>query len=166
MQQKTTSKNISQDCAAFAKILAGLPLANYRAGETVLRAGSQTGQLLILKVGAVAVLKDSVEIARVDQHGAVLGELSALLEQPHLDDVRVLEDSEFYVADASSLRDDRIALLHVARILARRLVAADNILAENKRQLPTVQSSGPMSRMLQRLEAALRSGESHVVSGM
>ena len=166
MQQNTTKKDLAQDFAAFEKKLADLPLANYRAGETVLRAGSQTGQLLFLKSGAVAILKDSVEIAEVRQRGAVLGELSALLGEPHGADVRALEDSEFYLADASSLRDDRTALLHVARILARRLVMADNVLAEQKRQLPKDGSSGALSRVLQRFEAALRAGESHVVSGM
>jgi signal-transduction protein with cAMP-binding, CBS, and nucleotidyltransferase domain len=65
--------------AAFAKLLALLPLANYRAGETVLTAGSKSGRLLILKSGAVVILKDSIEIARVEESGAVFGELSALL---------------------------------------------------------------------------------------
>jgi hypothetical protein len=50
----------------------------FLAGETVFKEGLETGQLLILKTGAVAVFKDSVAIARVDEPGAVLGEISAL----------------------------------------------------------------------------------------
>ena len=42
---------------AFEKFLAVRPLVNYCAGEVVLNAGSETGPLLILKSGAVAILK-------------------------------------------------------------------------------------------------------------
>jgi CRP/FNR family transcriptional regulator, cyclic AMP receptor protein len=40
------------DSAIFQKRLGALPLVTYQAGETVLTAGSRTGQLLILKSGA------------------------------------------------------------------------------------------------------------------
>jgi hypothetical protein len=53
------------DMAVFQRKLATLPLVTYRAGETVLSAASKTGRLLILKEGAVAVVKEGVEIARV-----------------------------------------------------------------------------------------------------
>ena len=79
----------------FEKIIAGLPLATYRAGETVLAAGSRSGRLLILKSGAVVILEDSVEIARVEEAGAVFGELSALLDLPHTADVRALKKRSF-----------------------------------------------------------------------
>ena|SRR5260370_36099963 len=66
------------DMAVFQRKLATLPLATYQPGETVLSAASTTGRLLILKEGAVAVVKEGVEIARVTEPGAVFGELSAL----------------------------------------------------------------------------------------
>ena len=81
--------------AALDKILGALPIATYRTGEAVLTAGSKTGQLLILKSGAVAIIKGSIEIARVKEPGAVIGELSALLDQPHTADVKALEDWSF-----------------------------------------------------------------------
>src|SRR5262245_8899902 len=71
------------DMAIFQRKLATLPLVTYRAGETVLSAASTTGRLLILKEGAVVVVKEGVEIARVTEPGAVFGELSVLLDQPH-----------------------------------------------------------------------------------
>jgi CRP-like cAMP-binding protein len=115
------------------KIVATLPVVTRRAGETVLSAGLKTDLLLILKLGAVAILKESIEIARVDQPGAILGELSALLDQPHTAEVRALEDSQFYVADAVLLEKDPNMLLYVARIIAERLVAADNSLVGAKK---------------------------------
>ena len=69
--------------------IATLPLATYQAGETVLVAGTKTGRLLILRKGAVAIEKEGTVIAKVAESGAVFGELSALLNQPHTADVRV-----------------------------------------------------------------------------
>ena len=124
-----------QKSAAFEKFLAVLPLVAYRAGETVLKAGSKTARLLILKRGEVVVLKDTVEIARVKEPGAVFGEISALLDQPHSADVRTLVDSQFHVADAAQLGKNPIAVLYVAKILARRLVAADESFIDLKKEL-------------------------------
>src|SRR5262245_31280770 len=83
------------DMAVFQSKLATLPLVTYQAGETVLSAASTTGRLLILKEGAVEVVKEGVEIARVTEPGAVFGELSVLLDQPHTADVRALEARSF-----------------------------------------------------------------------
>jgi CRP-like cAMP-binding protein len=71
------------DIALFQRKLATLPLTSHQAGETVLSAASTTGRLLILKEGAVAVVKEGIEIARVTEPGAVFGEFSVLLSQPH-----------------------------------------------------------------------------------
>jgi CRP/FNR family transcriptional regulator, cyclic AMP receptor protein len=73
------------DGTAFQERLSTLPLATYQGGETVLTTGSRTGQLLILKNGVVAVVKESIEIARVAEPGAVFGEISTLLVAPVID---------------------------------------------------------------------------------
>ncbi len=114
------------DAAALQKSLAALPLATYQAGETVLAAGSRTGRLLFLKNGAVAVVRQGIEIAWSAQPGMVFGEISALLNRPHTADVRTLEPSQFYVADAATLlAQDTAALLYVAAVLAERLDVAN-----------------------------------------
>ena len=61
------------DSAVFQRRLGALPLATYQAGENVLSAGSRTGQLLILKKGAVSISKEAIEIAKVAEPGAVFG---------------------------------------------------------------------------------------------
>src|SRR5262245_14652109 len=122
------------DIAIFQRKLATLPLVTYMPDETVLSAASTTGWLLILKEGAVAVEKEGVEIARVTEPGAVFGELSVLLNQPHTADVRALEASQFHVADAATiLRIDPVALLYVATVLAQRRDSANRGLLELKR---------------------------------
>jgi hypothetical protein len=85
------------DIALFQRKLAGFPLATYQAGECVLTAGSKTGRLLIV------VVREGVQIAKVTEPGAVFGELSMLLDQPHTADLRALEASWFHVADAATL---------------------------------------------------------------
>jgi CRP/FNR family cyclic AMP-dependent transcriptional regulator len=135
------------DNAAFQQSLAALPLATYQAGEIVLGAASTAGRLLILKEGAVTEVKEGVEIAKVTEPGAVFGELSALLGQPHTADVHALEDSQFHVAStAAPLMRDPMALLHVATALARRVDSANRALVELKRQVQAGQPSSNHSQ--------------------
>jgi CRP/FNR family transcriptional regulator, cyclic AMP receptor protein len=89
----------------FQKGLAALPLKTYQAGETVLANGSRTNELLILRNGKVAVVKEGIEVARVTEAGAVFGEISALLDCPHTADVRALTTSQFHVAHPAALQD-------------------------------------------------------------
>ena len=76
------------DATVFQERLAGLPVLKCQGGETVLSAGSADGKLLVLRSGAVEVLKDGVQIAKVSAPGAVFGELAVLLGQSHTADVR------------------------------------------------------------------------------
>jgi CRP/FNR family transcriptional regulator, cyclic AMP receptor protein len=142
----------------FARIIESLPLATYRINDSVLAAGTKSGQLLILKTGAVAVLINSVEIARVEEPGAVFGELSVLLDQPHGADVVALEESQFYVADAGSLTKEPDVLIHVARILARRIVLANQSVLELRNQLQTSRPSGTLRGMIEKLQQILSIG--------
>jgi CRP-like cAMP-binding protein len=121
--------------AAVLQRIATLPLATYQAGETVLTAGTKTGRLLILRKGAVTIEKEGTEITKVMEPGAVFGELSALLNQPHTADVRTLETSEFRVAPAELLEEDPVLLLYVAAILAQRLNLANQAVIELKSQI-------------------------------
>src|SRR5262249_45631100 len=124
------------DVETLERRFEGLPVGKPRAREFVLTAGSKTGALVFLRSGAVEVVKDGVQIASVNAPGSVFGEQAVLLDQPHTADVRTLEQSEFYVADAPAIlaRDPTVAL-YVAAILARRLDAANRWLVAVKRQL-------------------------------
>jgi CRP/FNR family transcriptional regulator, cyclic AMP receptor protein len=155
------------DIAVFQRKLAGFPLATYQAGETVLTAGSTTGRLLILKQGAVTVVKEGVEIAKVREPGAVFGELSVLLDQPHTAEVRALEVSQFHVADAATLlRVDPIAVLYVATVLARRLNGATQALIEIKLQIQAGESASGIEKRVEKLDGLLgASGACLVQSG-
>jgi CRP/FNR family transcriptional regulator, cyclic AMP receptor protein len=141
----------NSDISAFQMSVAALPLATFRPNETVLSAGSKTGRLLILKEGAVVIVEDGIEIAKVTEPGAVFGEVSALLDTPHTADVRALESSQFYVADANLLQD-KAALRHVAAILARRLVDANEAFIELKRYLEVGKPRDVVNKAVEKIQ--------------
>ena len=140
---------------AFEKMLSALPVTTYHAGETIMSDGSKTGRLFILKTGEVAVLKNSAELARVDQPGAVFGELAALLDQPHGADVRALQNSAFHVADVALLEKDPILLAAVAKTLARRFVIANEGLAALKNEIQSGPSSGAVRNVIAKMETQM-----------
>jgi CRP/FNR family cyclic AMP-dependent transcriptional regulator len=143
------------DIAAFQKRLSALPLATYKIGETVLVSGSRTGRLLILKKGVVTIVKETIKIAKVTAPGAVFGEVSALLDQPHTADVYATETSEFHVADAALLVQDPIVALYVAAVLARRLDGANQALIDLKGQLQAGQPPNMLGKTIERIEGLL-----------
>src|SRR5262249_2022590 len=150
--------------ATFQHSIAALPLATYQAGETVLAAGSATGRFLILKEGAVTVVKEGVEIAKLTEPGEVLGELSALLDQPHTAEVRALEDSQFHVAShAAPVTQDPIVLVYVARVLARRVDSANRALIELKPQVQAGQPSSTTGKTIGRKEEVLGASGGNLV---
>ena len=155
------------DVAAFERRLAGLPVAKHPAREVVLTAGSKTGRLLFLRSGAVEIIKDGVQIANVSAPGSVFGEQAVLLDQPHTADVRTLEQSEFYIADAAAiLAGDPTVALYVAAILARRLDAANRSLIEVKHQLQAGEPSNVIGKTIEKVEELLSySGDASLVYG-
>jgi CRP/FNR family cyclic AMP-dependent transcriptional regulator len=136
--------------------LARLPVVRHRAREVVLNAGSKTAELLFLKSGAVEVVKDGVQIASVSAPGSMFGELAVLLDQPHTADVRTLEQSEFYVANAqATLAVNPTVALYVSAILARRLDAANRSLIEVKHQLKAGEPPSVIGKAVEKVEELL-----------
>ena len=153
------------DAAAFERKLAGLPVVKLPARQVVLTAGSKTGRLFFLRSGAVEVIKDGQKIADVSAPGSVFGEQAILLDQPHTADVRTLEPSEFYVADAQAmLAGDPTVALYVAATLARRLDAANRSLIEVKHQLQAGESLSVIGKTVEKVEELLsHSGDASLV---
>jgi CRP-like cAMP-binding protein len=154
------------DKAAFQDNLAMLPLVTYQTGENVIADGTRTGRLLILRKGTVAVEKGGTEIAKVTEPGAVFGELSVLLDQPHAADVRALETSQLHVADAAEfLTQNSTALLYLATVLAQRLDAANHALVQLKSQLQNSEPHSAVAKTIRKLEGLLAAGADLVYAG-
>ena len=63
------------------------------AGTLVLHEGSKTGHLFVLIEGRLEVVKGDTVVAVLTEPGAMLGEMSVLLDQPHTATVRAASDS-------------------------------------------------------------------------
>jgi CRP/FNR family transcriptional regulator, cyclic AMP receptor protein len=102
------------------------------AGTLVLHEGSKTGHLFILLEGRLEVVKGDAVVAVLTEPGAVLGEMSVLLDQPHTATVRAASDSVIYEFDdaAAFLRKQPDVSLLIARLLAQRLNVATTYLAD------------------------------------
>ena len=147
------------DFATLERRLAGLPVVKHGAREVVLIAGSKTSGLLFLRSGTVEVVKDGVQIASVNAPGSVFGEQAVLLDQPRTADVRTLEQSEFYVADAAAiLAGDPTVAFYVAAVLARRLDGANRWLVAVKRQLQTGEAPSVIGKAVDKVEELLSYG--------
>src|SRR5262249_24364744 len=155
------------ESAAFQNSLGSLAVVTYQPGESVIADGSKTGRLLILKKGTVAIEKEGTEIAKVSEPGAVFGELSLLLDQPHTADVRALETSQFQVANATALvAQNPIAVLYIARMLAHLLDGANHALIQLKSQLQSGEPHSVVAKTVNKIEALLAiNGASLVYAG-
>jgi len=102
------------------------------AGTTIIREGDTTGHLFVLIAGRLEVIKGDTVVASVVEPGAVVGEMSVLLDKPHTATVRAAADSTIYeFGDAAAfLRDQPAVALLIARLLAQRLNVATTYLAD------------------------------------
>ncbi len=147
------------DTALVLERLSSLPVEVHAPGSVALAAGAATGKLLILKEGAVEVVRGGVRLAEVREPGAVFGEIALLLGRPHTADVRVLEPSTFYVADGRSfLEIDPTAALYVAVVLAGRLDLVNRYLIEARSQLKPAERGSVLDQMIDNIAQALRFG--------
>ena len=106
------------------------------AGTLIIHEGGTTGHLYVLIEGRLEVIKGDTIVASITEPGAVVGEMSVLLDQPHTATVLVASDSTLYEFSdgASFLRDQPEVSLLVARLLAQRLNVATTYLADVMRQ--------------------------------
>jgi CRP-like cAMP-binding protein len=106
------------------------------AGALVIHEGQTTGHLYVLIEGRLEVVKGDTVVAVITEPGAVLGEMSVLLDQPHTATVRAASDSTVYeIGDAASfLREQPAVALLIARLLAQRLNVATTYLADIMQQ--------------------------------
>lgn len=114
----------------------GMETVSFAAGEVLFAEGGKTGSLYFLKSGGVEVTKGETPITVIREPGAVLGEVSILLDQPHMASVEAIEDTTCYVTRGGKeflVQHPEIALA-VAELLAVRLKGMIGYLADLKAQ--------------------------------
>jgi CRP-like cAMP-binding protein len=121
---------------AILSLCASMPERAVPAGQIILREGERSGALYVLIEGSVEIRKGDVQVNTVSDPGAVFGEMSVLLDAPHVATVRTLAPSRFHVSEdaARFLGSDPAVGLAVSKLLARRLNAVITYLADLKRQ--------------------------------
>lgn len=113
-----------------------VPVQTFPDKAVILSEGAKTGRIYALADGGLEVLRGETQIATMREPGALVGEMSALLDAPHTATVRTIGETRLHVVD------DGVAFLAakpelswlVARLLARRLNAASTYLADLKKQ--------------------------------
>lgn len=131
-----------------------LPERRVAAGTALLREGVRTDELYVLQSGSFEVVRDGVRVVVIDEPGAFLGEISALLGSSPTASVVALEDGAVRVIDhgAQAVRDDPELTYAIARLLARRLHAVTAYLVDIKRQYGDTETHlGLMDQVLARL---------------
>jgi CRP-like cAMP-binding protein len=108
----------------------------FPAGHELIKQGGRTGSLFVLKTGEMEVLRDGGFVSSVNRAGAIFGEMSVLLNQPHSASVRAVTDVEVYViADALKVLESHPAwTLQIARLLAQRVNATTALLMDSQRE--------------------------------
>lgn len=108
----------------------------FPAGHQLIRQGGRSGSLYVLKSGELEVTRDGKFVSSVNRAGAIFGEMSVLLEQPHSATVRAVTEVEVYViADALKVLESHPAwTLQIARLLAQRVNATTALLMESQRE--------------------------------
>ena len=98
----------------------GLPDISYDADSVLITEGETGGPLFVLVEGCISVQRGDVEVARIDTPGAVIGEVSALLNVPHTATLRTLTNARVHVfEDAREFIESRPQIaVHVAELLA------------------------------------------------
>ena len=113
-----------------------LPVRTFGPGETILEEGKRAGVLYVLISGSIEIVKGDLQITTVREPGALFGEMSVLLDAPHMASVRTLEQSTFHIAQdpIAFLQSNPAVTMELSRLLARRLHLVTSYLVDLKRQ--------------------------------
>ena len=114
----------------------GMDTVSFSAGDVMFPEGGKTGCLYFLISGAVEVSKGGTPITVIREPGAVLGEISILLDQPHTAQVEVIENTNCYMTRGGKdfLAKHPPITLAVAELLAARLKGMIGYLGDLKAQ--------------------------------
>lgn len=113
-----------------------LPEKEFESGDIILNEGETSGLIYILIEGEVDILKRDIKVAKANEPGSILGEISALLDIPHMATVKTVVPSRFYKVENQTdfLRNNTNICYPLAVMLARRLRNVTNYLADIKEQ--------------------------------
>jgi CRP/FNR family transcriptional regulator, cyclic AMP receptor protein len=98
--------------------------------------GQKTGRLYVLRSGDLEIVRDGSLVASIGEAGAIVGEMSVLLDQPHTATVRSRMGAEVYAVtdpDAFLEANPRVSR-QLAQVLAIRLQKTTALLVDMRMQ--------------------------------
>lgn len=121
--------------SAITQLFGRLRARTFEAGDILIEQGGKRA-LFVLDSGELTIIRDGIEVATVSEPGALVGEISALLDAPPSATVKAKTPVRAYLMTnpVGRLLDDPALLLHIARLLANRLAETTAYLAEARRQ--------------------------------
>ena len=98
--------------------------------------GQKTGKLYVLKSGDLEIVRDGSLVASIGEAGAIVGEMSVLLDQPHTATVRSRMGAEVHsIADPDAFLDANPTVARqIAGLLAVRLQKTTALLVDMRQQ--------------------------------
>ena len=113
------------------------PIKELEIGDVLITQGSMGTDLYVLEAGQLAVERDGVKIATIDQSDSLIGEMGLLLHKPHSTTVRAETNSKVrVVADAMRVLERHPDItLRLAGLLSQRLDETSGLVSELSRQV-------------------------------
>jgi CRP/FNR family cyclic AMP-dependent transcriptional regulator len=118
--------------AAILEAAKDLPVTVLGPRAVLVAEGGATGKLYILRSGDLEVVRSGSVVASFGEPGAIVGEISVLLDQPHTATVRSRMGAEVHVADDPDgfLAANPVVAREMARSLASRLQRTTALLVD------------------------------------
>ncbi len=122
--------------ASLLSLIGSMPTRTLVPAEILIAQGDLGGDLYVLENGRLAVERDGVNIATIDQPGTAVGEMSVLLGTQHSATVRAETEARLRVIrDAARYLEQEPALaFQLATLVAGRLDATSALLVDLSRQ--------------------------------
>lgn len=113
------------------------PIKELEIGDVLITQGSMGTDLYVLESGQLAVERDGVKIATIDQSDSLIGEMGLLLHKPHSATVRAETNTKVrVVADAMRVLERHPDItLRLAGLLSQRLDETSGLVSELSRQV-------------------------------
>jgi CRP/FNR family transcriptional regulator, cyclic AMP receptor protein len=122
--------------ASTLHLCQALPVRSFEPGAVLLDEGKTSQLLYVLIDDEVEIVKGNFQINVVSDAGAIFGEISALLDIPHMATVRALTSCSAYVVESADafLQSHKEISYYLSKLLAQRLNGVTSYLVDLKRQ--------------------------------
>jgi CRP/FNR family cyclic AMP-dependent transcriptional regulator len=147
--------------ASLLTFVKGQPRRELRRGDVLIAEGDAGGELYVLELGSLVVERDGIQIATIDEPGALIGEMSVLLGVDHSATVRAEMSSTVRVIDDAIpfLERNPLMALHVATLACERLDRTSALLVELRKEAEgKVEEQGLLGRIFSSLTAPAPKG--------